>query len=323
MRILSLAFCLLLGIPSFTRIMSNPDVDDESSTNDPGSDLDDDAAATQTAGDEQLSNPLAKHRSANFQASISKWPVPRILENLFSHNIAVSTGVSHQDLFTFFLASSDPDPTPPSSSNPAPAKAKDKRKNTTPAAASTASAKRSSYTPQDVQDPVLAALFDIKDSINKMDARVAVLEKPSLLSVESPGISQCDVSQHHTLATATPAPSSGTPFISSAAAIPASLRNQILAGNDINLVKILLCSSGVIDKRIVDCGDISVVLKECDPRLSKSLSLVEFYFAFGVLRDTICEVYPNRRSELDTYSAIISSKASRRLIQGRKINVYL
>ncbi len=63
MRIPWLVFCLLLGIPSFTKIMSNPDVNDESSSNDPGSDLDDDAAATQTAG-KKNSLTLVKCRSA-------------------------------------------------------------------------------------------------------------------------------------------------------------------------------------------------------------------------------------------------------------------
>lgn len=69
----------------------------------------------------------------------------------------------------------------------------------TPAAASTPSAKIPSNVPQDVQDPVLAALFDFKDSVNKVDTRVAVLEKstflgnPSLLSIESTGVFQNDL----------------------------------------------------------------------------------------------------------------------------------
>ena len=50
-----------------------------------------------------------------------------------------------------------------------------------------------------------------------------------------------------------------------AAAVSPQLRNQILAGNDINLVKILLCSAEASDRRFVDCGDVSVILKESDP----------------------------------------------------------
>ncbi len=45
------------------------------------------------------------------------------------------------------------------------------------------------------------------------------------------------------------------------------------------------------------------------PRLSKSLLLAEFNVAFGVYRETICESFPNRRSELDNYLAIISDLA--------------
>lgn len=116
MRILLLVSCLLLGIPSLTKIISNPDVDEKLSLNDPGSDPDDDTAVTQTAGDKQFSNSLAKRR-------MSERPVSRILENLFSRTITVPTGLSHQDLFTFFLASSNSDLTPPNTSNPAPAKA--------------------------------------------------------------------------------------------------------------------------------------------------------------------------------------------------------
>ena len=53
----------------------------------------------------------------------------------------------------------------------------------------------------------------------------------------------------------------------------------------------------------------SVLLKDSDPRLSKTLTLAEFNIAFGVFRDVICEVFPARREELDTYLAIISDLA--------------
>ena len=110
-----------------------------------------------------------------------------------------------------------------------------------------------------------------------------------------------------TLGTAVPI-ATGVPFFPPAAAVSPHLRSQILAGNDVNLIKILLCSE-ISDRRIVDCGDVSVILKESDPRLSKTLTLAEFNVAFGVYRDTICEVYPSRRAALDTYLAIISDLA--------------
>ena len=59
----------------------------------------------------------------------------------------------------------------------------------------------------------------------------------------------------------------------------------------------------------IDCGDISVILRESDPRLSKNVTMAEFNVAFGVYRDVICEVFPERRAELDSYLAIISDLA--------------
>lgn len=109
------------------------------------------------------------------------------------------------------------------------------------------------------------------------------------------------------MATAVPVPS-GSPFFSPAAAISNNLRNQITAGNDVNLVKILL-GSEISDKRVVDCGDISVALKDADPRLSKTLTFAEFCVAFGIYRDVMCEVHPSRRAELDTYLSIIADLA--------------
>ena len=111
-----------------------------------------------------------------------------------------------------------------------------------------------------------------------------------------------------TLGTAVPAVARGDPFISPHAAIPMSLRNQIVAGNDINFVKIL-CASDLADNRVVDCGGISITLKDSDPRLLKSLTLAEFTVAFGVFRDVLCERFPERRVELDTYLAIVSDLA--------------
>ncbi len=83
---------------------------------------------------------------------------------------------------------------------------------------------------------------------------------------------------------------------------------QILAGNYINFVKILQCSEGQ-DKRVVDCGDFSLLLKDNDQWLSNCLTMPEFNVDFGVFRDKICKDYLLRRAELDTYLAIISDLA--------------
>ncbi len=71
-------------------------------------------------------------------------------------------------------------------------------------------------------------------------------------------------------------------FFPPATAISPNLRSQILAGNDINLVKILLCSEPS-DRLIVDCGDVSVMLRDSDPHLSKTLTMAEWCnVVFGV-----------------------------------------
>ena len=93
------------------------------------------------------------------------------------------------------------------------------------------------------------------------------------------------------LATAVPV-SHGQPFFPPAAAISHKLRSQILAGN-INLVKILL-GSELCDRHVVDSGDISIALKDADPRLAKTLTFAEFSVAFSVYREVLCEVYPAR-----------------------------
>lgn len=56
---------------------------------------------------------------------------------------------------------------------------------------------------------------------------------------------------------------------------------------------------------LVDCGYILVILKENDPRLTKSLTMGEFNIAFGMFKVIVCEVNPDRRKELDTYLEII------------------
>lgn len=62
----------------------------------------------------------------------------------------------------------------------------------------------------------------------------------------------------------------------------------LLTGNDVNLVKILLCGSKYTDKKFVNCG---IVMWECQ-KLTLWYNLVYFLVVFG---DTICEVYLQRR----------------------------
>lgn len=60
-------------------------------------------------------------------------------------------------------------------------------------------------------------------------------------------------------------------------------------------------------QNFLDCGDFSIVLKDSDPRLSKTLTLAEFNVAFGGFRDTICEVHPQGEAwHLFSYNLALS-----------------
>ncbi len=77
--------------------------------------------------------------------------------------------------------------------------------------------------------------------------------------------------------------STASTFFPPTAAISHQLRSQIIAGNDANLVKILL-GPELSDRRVVDCGELSVMLKDNDPRLSKTLTLAKFIVIWSIPR---------------------------------------
>ena len=166
---------------------------------------------------------------------------------------------------------------------------------------------------------MLAALSDIQLSLGDMSSRIAVLEAgvsrdpvPTFSRfVGAPAASDRDVVPRRSLASAVPAAASGVPFLSPAAGVSVQLRSQILAGMDVNLVQILLVATDLLDRRVVDCREVSVFLKDSDPRMSKNLTLAEFCVAFGVYRDTLCEAYPKHRVEMDDYLALICDLALR------------
>ena len=266
----------------------------------------------------------------------SIWPVAAILMVLFQNGISAPVNSTHEELYAFLLGSlPDLDITsPPVLAPPAPVaqpkgrKRAMKRKNVEPnptepgvsgahgvipmlAGSSAASPAVSTL------DPVLAALEGIQRSVVGIDARLRALESGpvsassvpvsgSLLSAPAAAFpaSPAPVAALNTLKTALPAPSSGSSFLSPSASITPALRESILAGKDVNLVKILISSTEGHDCRLVEVGDVAVVLKDNDTRLTKSLSMPEFVTAFSIYRDVICEVFPNRRTELDTYLAI-------------------
>ena len=77
---------------------------------------------------------------------------------------------------------------------------------------------------------------------------------------------------------------------------------------DVNLDQILLGATNLLDRRVVDYGEVSVFLKGSDPRMSKNLTLAEFCVAFRVYRDTLCEACV---VEMDDNLAIICDLALR------------
>ncbi|KAL1250506.1 hypothetical protein QQF64_018302 [Cirrhinus molitorella] len=108
------------------------------------------------------------------------------------------------------------------------------------------------------------------------------------------------------LSTALTAQVFGRPFVPPAAAsVSPKMRSNIISGKDINLAALLL-PSPTIERQMVDCGDVAVLLKTSDPRLQRNLSFTDFVIAFGIYRDILCQVFPNRREELDLYLAMMA-----------------
>lgn len=75
-----------------------------------------------------------------------------------------------------------------------------------------------------------------------------------------------------------------------------SLRRQIIEGRDVNLATLLIPYYELHEHSDKHRNDI---------RLRKTLTIGEFITAFGRYKRTMCQVYPDRREELDQYEAII------------------
>lgn len=111
---------------------------------------------------------------------------------------------------------------------------------------------------------------------------------------------------HFNLSSAAPAQAFGRRFVSPASVtVSPHLRNNIVQGKNINLATLLLPSPAA-DRQMVDCGDVTVLLKTSDPRLQRNLPFAEFVVAFSIYRDILCQVFPDRREELDLYIAMMA-----------------
>ena len=102
----------------------------------------------------------------------------------------------------------------------------------------------------------------------------------------------------YSLASAVSSTGQGRAYIPQAANVSPRLRAKIIQGKDINLISLLL-TSPVCDKKIAEGDQFTAIVKASDPRLSRDLSIGEFLVAFGIYRDVMCSVYPQRRQELD------------------------
>ena len=94
---------------------------------------------------------------------------------------------------------------------------------------------------------------------------------------------------------------STSPVVAPAHFIPENIRKDILAGKDVNLASILIASQDVAENKVINCGEVAVLLRAKDARLNRKLSVLEFVLAFSLYRDVVCSAQQYRREELDTY----------------------
>ncbi len=109
--------------------------------------------------------------------------------------------------------------------------------------------------------------------------------------------------------------SAGTPAdqLKHIAVVSPQLKKDIIAGKDVNLACLLIPNySQQRDGRQFTLDEDTILLKPMsDNRLTRSLSIQEFITAFSVYRNVMCEAYPNRREELDSYLREIIEMSSR------------
>lgn len=73
-----------------------------------------------------------------------------------------------------------------------------------------------------------------------------------------------------------------------------------------NLASILIASQDLPENRVINCGDVSLVLRAKDARLNRKLTIPEFVLAFSLFRDVVCSAQPTRREELDSYLYLVT-----------------
>ena len=85
-----------------------------------------------------------------------------------------------------------------------------------------------------------------------------------------------------------------------------TLRRKIIEGKYINLASLLIPEFEVPNVTTNDSHGIEFLRQgRRDHRLDRVLTITQFYKAFGIYKRTMCEVFPQRRLELDLYEADI------------------
>jgi hypothetical protein len=84
-------------------------------------------------------------------------------------------------------------------------------------------------------------------------------------------------------------------------------RKDIIAGKYVNLALLIIpVVDNTNETKIIDSNGEQIVIKATDPRLQKSLDYHEFRAAFRKYKNVLCEAYPHRRAELDSYGDMIA-----------------
>lgn len=101
--------------------------------------------------------------------------------------------------------------------------------------------------------------------------------------------------------------SDSVPFIET---VSTTLRNNIIQGKDVNLATLLLPRENEEHKIQDNEGQVILIKPNHDVRLQRNLSISEFILAFSKFKNVMCEVYPERRQDLDAYERDIVEMAS-------------
>jgi hypothetical protein len=153
-------------------------------------------------------------------------------------------------------------------------------------------------TPQDnTIDKLVATVSSLSDKVAQLQETVVALSSNSAQHAPAHLISE------------SPTPSPAKVALGSLPTVnvlPPQIKTDIRAGKNINLASLLIAvdsdENPVGTTRTIEIGGESINLKPLkDSRLTRMLTVPEFIRAFGIYREEVCQVSPERRHELDSY----------------------